>query len=168
MMFNDMTEVHFPTQTNYLTQHLFHSPFKLQLSCLYFFASNHNLLYDEQGIDRHATPMLVAGAAAVGVTSTTLTVLCAVRFMMSLFPAAERRQKEAPWHLLVTATDPILEPVRGVLQPVRSRPALRCPTKHHCIVAPCVWRWCLFCPLYIGSAQFLLLNSRHLAKSRRS
>lgn len=127
MTFNDMMEVLFPTHTNYLPQHLFNFPFELQLSCLFFFASNHNLLYEEQGIARHPTPMLVAGAAAVGVTSTALTVLCAVRFMMSLFPAAERRQKEAPWHLLVTATDPILEPVRGVLQPVRSRPALRCP-----------------------------------------
>ena len=55
----------------------------------------------------------------MGVASTALTVLCAVRFMMSLFPAAERRRQEAPWRHIVTATDPVLEPMRKLLSPVR-------------------------------------------------
>lgn len=63
----------------------------------------------------------MAGAAAVGVISTAISALCAVRFMMSLFPAAERRRQEEPYSLIVSATDPWLQPVRRVLKPVRPR-----------------------------------------------
>ena len=50
---------------------------------------------------------------------TALTVMLATRFMMSAFPAAERRKDELPWAALVSLTDPMLRPVRRLLQLVR-------------------------------------------------
>ena len=48
-----------------------------------------------------------------------LTVMLAMRFMMSVFPAAERRKDEPPWAALVSLTDPLLRPFRKFLQLVR-------------------------------------------------
>ena len=65
------------------------------------------------------TPGVTLAAGAVGVMVTLLTVMLAMRFMMSAFPAAERRKDEPPWATLVSLTDPLLRPLRRLLQLVR-------------------------------------------------
>ena len=67
------------------------------------------------------TPGVTLAAGAVGVTATLLTVVLATRFMMSVVPAAERRKDEPPWSALVSLTDPLLRPVRQLLQQVQPR-----------------------------------------------
>ena len=67
------------------------------------------------------TPGITLAAGAVGVAATLLSISLATRFMMSVFPAAERRKDNPPWAALVSLTDPILRPVRQLLQQVRAR-----------------------------------------------
>jgi len=73
----------------------------------------------QQDILVSRTPGVTLAGDALGVTFSVLTVMLAVRFIMSVFPAAERQKDEPPWAALVSLTDLMLRPVRQLLQQVR-------------------------------------------------
>ncbi|GMH41842.1 hypothetical protein BSKO_09752 [Bryopsis sp. KO-2023] len=56
-----------------------------------------------------------AVAAGFGAFAFVYTFILTGRFLMTVFPAVERKRKEMPYSLLVSSTQPALEPLRKLL-----------------------------------------------------